>query len=541
LGLIDNRDELPMQLEWWKRAVFYQIAPISFQDSDGDGKGDLKGILSRLDHLEWLGVNALWLCPIYPSPMLDFGYDISDFCEVGPLFGTLQIFDELLAELKARNIRLILDFVPNHTSSRHPWFIESSASRDNAKHDWYVWAEPSADGGPPNNWLSRFGGSAWEWNETRGQYYYHAFLPEQPDLNWRNPRVRVAMGDVLRFWFRRGVDGFRIDASAVLAEDELFRDDPADPEFDEVKSPPPQRLTRIFTDDRPESLDYLAELRAIAEEFPEKVLAGEVQGKTDRIGHFYGEAEPRLHLPLNFALLDSPWNALALQGAIDAYLNAIPGWPDWVIGGHDKRRIAEKVGEQQARIAAMLLLTLKGTPFFFAGDELGMPSIEIPRDKVQDIFEKRVPGFDLSRDPQRSPMRWDRGPNYGFSSEDPWLPQGGAEPNRNVAALREDESSILWLYKRLIALRHAEPALICGDYVPLRSHNDILMFLRRTAEQAILIALNIAEEPRRLEYRGRGRILLSTALGEMPNYSDGQLLRPAEGMIIKLNPQQGSC
>jgi alpha-glucosidase len=349
------------------------------------------------------------------------------------------------------------------------------------------------------------------------------------------------MADVLRFWFRRGVDGFRIDASAVLAEDELLRDDPADPEFDEAEAPPPQRLTRIFTDDRPESLEYLAELRAVAEEFSDKVLVGEVQGKTDRIGHFYGEAQPRLHLPLNFALLDSPWNAIALQGAIDAYLNAIPGWPDWVIGGHDKRRIAQKIGQEQARIAAMLLLTLKGTPFFFAGDEIGMPSIEIPPDRVQDIFEKRVPGFDLNRDPQRSPMRWDGSQNYGFSSGVPWLPQGEEDSSRNVDALREDKSSILWLYKRLISLRQEEMALICGDYVPLRTQNDILMFLRQTPEATMLIALNIAAEPRKFEYPGRGRILLSTCIGDKANYTGVLLLRSAEGIIVRLEGTQDAA
>jgi len=278
-------------LVWWQRGVSYQIAPLSFQDTNGDGKGDLAGIIDRLPYLEWLGVDAVWLCPIYRSPMCDFGYDISDFCDVDPLFGTLRDFDELLAAMHARSMKLLLDFVPNHTSAEHPWFVESRSSRSSPRRDWYVWVDPDRNGGPPNNWLSRFGGSAWELDHSTGQYFYHAFLPKQPDLNWRNPAVRQAMAGVLRFWLRRGVDGFRVDASAVLIEDDLLRDDPPDPKYDPKTIPPPQRLTRVFTDDRPETMECLAQLRSVIDEFPERVLAGEVQGKTDRIGHFYGQGQ----------------------------------------------------------------------------------------------------------------------------------------------------------------------------------------------------------------------------------------------------------
>src|SRR4051812_9377616 len=364
-------------LAWWQRAVIYEVAPISFLDTDGDGKGNLQGIIKRLDYFTWLGVDAVWLTPFYRSPMLDLGYDISDFCSVDPVYGTLADLDQLIEQLHARKIRLILDIVPNHTSDQHPWFKDSRTSRTSQKRHWYVWADPGPDGGPPNNWLSRFGGSAWQWDEATSQYYYHSFLTEQPDLNWRNSDVRHAMADVLRFWLRRGVDGFRVDASAVLAEDELLRDDPPDP--DAGGKPPPQRLKRIFTDDRPESMSYLEELRQVVDEFPDRVLAGEVQGKTDRIGHFYGTSKARFHLPLNFLLLDSPWDALSLQGNIDAYLNAIPdqAWPDWVIGGHDKHRAASKIGQPQAGILSMLLLPLSGTPFLFFGGGFGMEEVGI--------------------------------------------------------------------------------------------------------------------------------------------------------------------
>ena len=523
-------------LRWWQRAVIYEIATISFQDSNGDGKGDLPGLLQRVDYLQWLGVDAIWLTPIYPSPMLDLGYDIADFCAIDPLFGTMQDFDNLVSALHTRDMRLILDFVPNHTSDRHPWFQESRASRESNKRQWYIWADACSNGGAPNNWLSRFGGSAWQWDEHTEQYYYHSFLLEQPDLNWRNPDVRKAMAHVLRFWLRRGVDGFRIDASAVLAEDALLRDDPPNDTFNE-RTPPPQRLKRMFTDDRPESMIYLEEIRKVVDEFDDRMLAGEVQGKTDRIGHFYGEAEPRLHLPLNFALLDTPWDVLSLQAHIDAYMNAIPkeAWPDWVIGGHDKRRVASTIGQAQARILAMLVLTIRGTPFFFAGDEIGMEQVPIPPEHVQDPFEKLVGGYGLNRDPERSPMRWNDGHAGGFTSGHPWLPMGDDIAAHNVASLQADERSILWLYRRLIQVRRAERPLIAGEYVPMRSTNDILMYKRVWREQEILVALNTVHQPRRLEIPGQGTQLLSTYLdGEGMIVTPSRLLRASEGLMVKL-------
>jgi len=526
----------PAHARWWERAIIYQIAVMSFQDSNGDGRGDIRGLLQRLDHLTWLGVTAVWLTPVYPSPMLDFGYDIADFCDIDPLYGSLQDFDELVGALHARDICLILDFVPNHTSDQHPWFREARSSRSNPRRDWYVWADPADNGGPPNNWLSRFGGSAWQWDEGSGQYYYHAFLKEQPDLNWRNPHVRKAMGDVMRFWLKRGVDGFRVDACAVLAEDDLLRDDPPDPEFDS-SVPPPQRLKRVFTDDRPETMQYLEELRAVLDEFDGRMLCGEVQGKTDRIGHFYGQSHPRLHLPLNYALLDSAWDALSLQANIDAYLNAIPkdAWPVWVIGGHDKKRIASKIGQDQCRVLAVLAFTLRGTPFFFAGDEIGMELVEIPPEHKDDPFDKLVPGFDLSRDPERTPMRWSASQNAGFTCGEPWLPLGPDVRTRNVETLRRDERSLLGLYRTLLQLRRREPLLSEGEQVPLRSRNGVLAYKRTRASEEILVALNTVHEPRKFDFRGRGTLLLSSYLDrDDVSVADTVLLRPDEGVIIKL-------
>jgi alpha-glucosidase len=522
------------QQKWWRSAVFYEIAAISFQDSDADGKGDLPGLIGRLDYLEWLGVDVIWLTPIYPSPMLDLGYDIADFCAVDPTYGTLKDFDELLSSLHARGMRLILDFVPNHSSDHHVWFQESKASRTNAKADWYIWADAAENGGPPNNWLSRFGGSAWEWSEQRQQYYYHSFLVEQPDLNWRNTEIRSAMFDVMRFWLRRGVDGFRIDASAVLIKDDLLRDNPPDPEAG-PETPPPQRFKPAFTDDRPEAMVCIEQIRQVLDEFDDRVLAGEVQGKTDRIGHFYDNNKPRLHLPLNFALLDSAWDAVSLQATIDAYYKAIPtqAWPDWVIGGHDKPRVASKIGQAQARILAMLLLTLEGTPFLFAGDEIGMEQVKIPQARVVDPFEKLVGGYGLNRDPERTPMQWDNGPGGGFSLADPWLPMGNTA-ERNVEQQRSNPLSLLSLYHHLSSLRRREPALRLGAYQPMRCRNDIVTYARVLDGARIVVALNTVDQPRLWDWSAKGTLLLSSYLDrdEMPVPSS-ILLRKNEGLIIR--------
>lgn len=527
-------------MKWWQRSVIYELATISFQDSDGDGRGDLQGLLARIDHLEWLGVDAVWLTPIYRSPMLDLGYDIQDFLSIDPLFGTMDDFDRLLHELHRRDIRLILDFVPNHTSARHAWFEQSRSSRSNPKADWYIWADPAPNGGPPNNWLSRFGGSAWEWDERREQYYYHSFLVEQPDLNWRSAKVRAAMFEVLRFWLKKGVDGFRVDASAVLIKDDLLRDNPRNPDADD-KTPPPQRFKPVFTDDRPEAMECLESIRAVLDEFDDRVLAGEVQGSIARIGHFYDNDRPRFHLPLNFALHDSEWDALSLQATIDAYLNAVPkqGWPDWVVGGHDKKRLVSKIGQDQARILAMLLMTLKGTPFLFAGDEIGMDQVEIPADRICDPFETLVGGYGLNRDPERSPMRWDGTRFGGFSSAEPWLPMGNPA-ERNVEQQKADPHSLLWLYRRLIALRRDMPVLTDGEYEPLPSRNDVLAFRRTLAGQTAMILLNIAHEPRRWSWKGRGTLLMSTHLDRDRQAVEGPTqLRADEGVIIVLEACDG--
>lgn len=426
--------------------------------------------------------------------------------------------------------------MPSHTSSAHAWFSESISSRHNEKADWYIWADAAVNGGPPNNWLSRFGGSAWEWCAARAQYYYHSFLVEQPDLNWRNPQVRAALADVMGFWLGRGVDGFRVDASAVLIKDCLLRDNPPDPHS--KGKPPPQRYTPVFTDDRPEALECIEFIRSVVDEHPGTLLCGEVQGKTDRIGHFYGNARPRLHLPLNFALLDSAWDALSLQATIDAYYNVLPdgGWPVWVIGGHDKPRVASKIGQKQMRVLAMLLLTLKGTPFFYMGDEIGRERVLIPSDRVRDPFEKLVPGYGLCRDPERAPMRWDSSPTGGFSTGEPWLPLEN-DAHRNIEQQQSDESSLLHLFRTLISLRRTHSCLRHGEYQAVRSSNDVLTFKRVSDGGTLLIGLNMSTEPRKWECSHHGRTVMSTDPKRQSESmtSSAILLAGDEGAIIEVD------
>jgi alpha-glucosidase len=393
---------------WWQTATIYQIYPRSFADSNGDGVGDLRGIISRLDHLTELGVDAIWISPIFRSPMADFGYDISDYTDIDPLFGTLADFDALLAAAHAKGLRLLLDLVPNHTSEQHPWFQESRASRTNPRRDWYIWRDPGPDGGPPNNWLSEFGGSAWQLDPATGQYYYHAFLKEQPDLNWRNPDVAAAIHDVMRFWLRRGVDGFRVDVIWQLIKDDRFRNNPLNEAF-RAGDPPHKRFIPLYSADLAEVHDVVRGLRRVIDEFPERLLIGEIYLPIERLVAYYGSDLGGAHLPFNFTLLETPWNARAIANIIDRYEAVLPpgGWPNWVLGNHDRPRIASRVGPDRARVAAMLLLTLRGTPTIYYGEEIGMRQLPIPPQQVRDPFERNVPGLGLGRDGARTPMQWD--------------------------------------------------------------------------------------------------------------------------------------
>ena len=524
---------------WWQRGIIYQIYPRSFMDSNGDGVGDLRGLISRLDYLRGLGVDAVWLSPIFPSPMKDFGYDVSDYTGIHPLFGTLEDFDLLIREAHAHKIKLVLDFVPNHTSDQHPWFIESRSSRDNLKRDWYIWRDPAPSGGPPNNWLSNFGGSAWEYDPKTEQYYYHAFLREQPDLNWRNSQVIEAMLNVLRFWLERGVDGFRVDVLWHLIKDEQFRDNPVNPDWREGADPY-QRLLELHTTDQAEVHAVVTRMRRLVDQYQDRVLIGEIYLPVERLVQYYGVNLSGVHVPFNFQLLLAKWHARDIARIISQYEAALPkgGWPNWVLGNHDRPRIVSRVGSKQARVAAMLLLTLRGTPTLYYGDEIGMHDVEIPPEKVQDPFEKNVPGRGLGRDPQRTPMQWSAAKNAGFTAGKPWLPIAEDYAQNNVEAERDDSFSILSLYMQLINVRRGEPALEVGELERIDTAGDLLTYIRRDGESAFLVALNFGSEPQVIDISakaGEGRITLSTGLDRAGESVRGILhIHPDEGLLLRV-------
>ena len=524
---------------WWQTGIIYQIYPRSFQDSDHDGVGDLKGIIRRLPYLVELGVDAIWLSPIFRSPMADFGYDIADYTDVDPLFGNLADLDGLIDAAHHHQLKIILDFVPNHTSDQHPWFVESRATRNNPKRDWYIWCDPSVDGGAPNNWLSEFGGSGWEFDLNTGQYYYHTFLSAQPDLNWRNPAVRDAMYDVMRFWLRRGVDGFRVDAVWYLIKDEQLRENPVNYDFRQGGLPR-DALIPLYTADLPEVHDAIGGMRRVVDEFPDRVLLGEIYLPIDRLVAYYGRDLDGVHFPYNFALLTAKWEARSVAQLIEEYEAALPpgGWPNWVLGNHDRPRLATRIGRDQSRVAAMLLMTLRGTPTLYYGDEIGMQQVAILPDQVRDPFEKNVPGLGIGRDGCRTPMQWDATRSAGFSDADPWLPVADNFREENVESFRNAKASLYSLYRRLIDCRRAHPALVKGSYEPMMATGDLLLFCREQGEERLLIALNMGHEPIAASFSNKtlaGHVLLSTFADREREEIIGRVdLRGNEGLLIML-------
>ena len=520
---------------WWQTGVIYQIYPRSFQDGNGDGVGDLAGIESRIGYLADLGVDAIWLSPIFPSPMADFGYDVADYRGIDPLFGDLAAFDRLLAAAHDAGLKVLLDFVPNHSSDAHPWFVESRSARDHPKRDWYIWRDPAADGGPPNNWISDFGGPAWEYDAASGQYYAHAFLKEQPDLNWRNPEVRAAMLDAMDFWLARGVDGFRIDVLWHMVKAADFRDNPLNPDY-RPEMGEMHRVLQTHSTDQPEVHEIAAEMRALADKHGDRVLVGEIYLPLDRLMTYYGTDAPGVHMPFNFQLIDAPWDARGIARIIAEYEAALPpgAWPNWVLGNHDRPRIAARVGEAQARIAAMLLFTLRGTPTLYYGDELGIGMVDIPPDRVRDPRELREPGLGLGRDPVRTPMPWSGEAHAGFSTAEPWLPLNADWQTRNVAALANDPGSILALHRALLALRRATPALVRGTITLLPADGNVLAYERHLGEERVMILLNLGDTPQPCALPAGVFAPLLSTLGARPEAISGSiLLAPDEGLILR--------
>jgi alpha-glucosidase len=514
---------------WWRSGVIYQVYPRSFQDHDGDGVGDLGGIRSRLGHLVDLGIDAVWISPIYRSPMADFGYDISDLRAIDPLFGTLDDLDALVAAAHEQGVKVLLDLVPGHTSDQHPWFVGSRSSRSDPKRDWYVWADAAPGGGPPNNWVSEFGGPAWTWDEGTDQYYLHLYLRAQPALNWRNPEVRAAIFEVMRFWLDRGVDGFRIDAVEHLVPDASLRDNPPDPTWTESLGPA-RRLERRHTAHQPEVLEIARQMRQVADDYDgDRVLVGEAYGSLAQVMAYYGDDLDGFQLPFNFGLIGAAWTARELAYLVEDYEVALPdgAWPNWVLGNHDRSRIASRVGAAQARVAAMLLLTLRGTPTLYQGDELGMTDVRIPPEAVRDPWELQVPGLGLGRDPVRTPIRWGDGPGGGFTDGDPWLPIGEDTPS--VAAQRDDPSSMLRFHQRLIALRRDEPALSIGSYRTRSVDDDVFVYERRHEDRCLAVALNLTDRQRRVDLPGRSLLSTHGSDSNPPGY-----LRADEGRIVEL-------
>ena len=529
---------------WWQAGIVYQIYPRSYQDSNDDGVGDLPGITQRLTYLEDLGIDAIWLSPIYPSPMADFGYDVADYTAIHPLFGTMADFDTLLREAHARGLKIILDLVPNHTSSEHAWFQESRSSRDNPKRNWYIWRDPAPGGGPPNNWLSFFGGPAWTFDEHTGQYYLHQFVKEQPELNYRHPDVLPAMLDQMRFWLDKGVDGFRVDVIWLMLKDEELRDEPVNPDWNGIN--PHASLQHIHCQNLPGVHDLIREMRAVIDAYDERVMIGEIYLPNEDLVTYYGHANDECHMPYNFQLIHLPWRADVIREAVDAFEAVLPegAWPNWVLGNHDQRRLATRIGREQTPVAAILLMTLRGTPTVYYGEEIGMENVPIPHEKIQDppaVLQPEIADI-VGRDPERTPMQWDDSPNAGFTvpAAEPWLPVASNYREVNVAAEQEDPFSLLNLYRLLIHLRRAEPALHAGGYAAVESGiPNVYCYLRRHAEgDDFLIVLNFGDEAHMLDLQQIGGAATIAIASKMDRAGRIELqsfnVTPHEGLVLRL-------
>ncbi len=488
---------------WWKHGVVYQIYPRSFYDTNGDGVGDIPGVTAKLDYLSWLGVDAIWLSPVNNSPMYDFGYDISDFRGIDPLFGTHDDFIHLINEAHRRGIKIIMDLVINHTSHLHPWFVESRSSRGNPKRDWYIWHD-GINGRPPNNWRAVFGGRSWERDDATGQYYYHSFLKEQPDLNWRNTQLRKAVFADIRYWLDRGVDGFRLDAVSWYVKDDRYRDNP----FVIGPTPRPYDLQKhIYDQNRPETHDVLKELRKLLDAYPDRMIVGETYasppGDPEISASYLGTGEDELHLAFDFSLLFSRYGAGRYRDCLMRWYGAIPGrsWPCLVLNNHDQPRSMSRLcrgrdGMKKARLLAAILLTARGTPFLYYGEELGMRNGDIGRGRIQDPLGKKYWPFYSGRDPERTPMQWSGEANAGFSAAEPWLPITDNYREVNVAAGRDDPGSIINFYRSLITIRKKETALQRGTITMAGADPGVLAYFRESGLDRLLVAMNFSGKNR---------------------------------------------
>lgn len=540
------------QPPWFSGLVMYQIYPRSFCDSTGDGVGDLNGIIEKLDYLngtpDSLGIDAIWLSPFYPSPMADFGYDVTNYCDVDPLFGSLADFERLVKEAHYRGIRVVVDLVPNHTSDEHPWFKESRSSRDNPKRDWYTWRDPKRDGSEPNNWLSVFGGSAWEFDKKTGQYYLHTFLSKQPDLNWRNPEVRNAIFDAMRFWLHLGVDGFRVDAVLGLSKDRDLRDNPINEDYDpKTDKDTYHALKPINSSFGSKLFPYLREMADVLKPYPHSFMVTEyypdengcVPQRIDEYIKFYDYVDADVSAPINFEGATTDWDAKQFGTHIEEFQRAM-GYrysPVYCLGNHDKSRLATRFGRAAARVAAVIQLTLPGMPIIYYGDELGMIDGDVPADKRRDPFAINQIGIGLNRDPERTPMLWDDGPQAGFTkSSSPWLPINSDHKQCNVKTELRDKKSFLNLYRQLIRVRKSSEALRSGDFAMVSSDNGILGYRRFRGDENVLIVANFdsKEKTYEIDEPNRGKLVFSSVgSASHQDHTTSVTLAPHEAVIIQ--------
>ncbi len=506
--------------KWWQTGIIYQIYPRSFQDSNNDGIGDIPGIINRLDYLKEIGIKAIWISPFYPSPMKDFGYDISDYKDIHPIFGTMKDFDELLSEIHKRDMKLIIDLVPNHTSDEHKWFIESKKSEKNPYRDYYIWKNPKNNGKEPNNWLSYFGGSAWEFDKKTKQYYLHQFVKEQPDLNYQNPKVLEEILNVIDFWLAKGVDGFRVDVICNMWKHPRFPNNPINPKWN-GKIPMEKYLTK-YTVNQPGTHTIVKAMRKVLDKYKNRVLIGETYLPYEELLEYYGDND-ECHMPFNFHLLGVKWKASAVKKKVNDYEKILPEgyWPSYVLGNHDQKRIASKLGnDNQTRIAMMMLLTLRGSPIVYYGEELGMKNVKIPKNMIQDppaLNQPEVADI-VGRDPERTPMQWDDSDNAGFSEKGvkTWLPVAKDYKVNNVKLQSKVKGSMLNFFKELTTLRSKNSCLNSGKYkyIPT-AQKDIFAYLRHDDNKTILIVLNFASGSLKLDLTKKlpskqARLLLAT-------------------------------
>lgn len=520
---------------WWKNGIIYQIYPRSFQDSNNDGIGDLPGIIDRLDYIEKLGVDAIWLSPVYPSPDVDFGYDVSDYTDIDKKFGSMEDFDRLVAEVHRRGLKIVMDLVLNHTSNQHKWFLEAKKGPSSPYHDWYIWRYPRPNYGFPNNWQSIFGGPAWTYEDLCGKFYYHMFTPEQPELNWRNPEVRQAMLEVFRFWLEKGVDGFRLDVFNQYFKDAKLRDNPyktsiSPREFD--------RQIHKYDTAQPEMMPLLQEIRALVDEYPERYLVGESFLVSPAQARTYIGPD-KLHAAFDFGYTHCRWNPSAFGKAIQFWdaLHGNEAWPNYVMNNHDTRRSASRYAfskeESHLKLLAAMHLTLRGTPFLYYGEEIGMRELNLKRSELQDPVGKYYWPFNKGRDGCRSPMQWDASLNTGFSKAQPWMRVNPDYPTRNVAAQEANPSSLLQCYKDLIRLRKENPALHSGE-IQLKGlqNHFILVYSRNCAAQKALIVLNFSILPQTYKPIGSWKLIYSGNDSKRTKMLDGILHLPPFGFAI---------